>query len=126
VDVLAKRLIDHHPEMMLEDHFVIKHKNRIVACLNLIAEKWSIGEIPLKVAEMGCVATLPEFRHRGLIRTLVNEFHKRVATHGYDLDFLSPSFSGMGFFLCVWDKSFIQTKPNYAASIRAYTGFREE
>jgi N-acetylglutamate synthase-like GNAT family acetyltransferase len=79
VDVLAKRLIDHHPEMMLEDHFVIKHKNCIVACLNLIPEKWSIGEIPLKVAEMGCVGTLPEFRHRGLIRTLVNEFHKRVA-----------------------------------------------
>lgn len=85
VDVLAKRLIDHHPEMMLEDHFVIKHKNRIVACLNLIPEKWCIGEIPLKVAEMGCVGTHPEFRHRGLIRTLVNEFHKRVATHGYDL-----------------------------------------
>jgi predicted acetyltransferase len=34
---------------------------------------------------MGCVGTLPEFRHRGLIRTLVNEFHKRVASHGYDL-----------------------------------------
>jgi predicted N-acetyltransferase YhbS len=85
VDVLAKRLIDHHPEMMLEDHFVIKHKNRIVACLNLIPEKWCIGEIPLKVAEMGCVGTLPEFRHRGLIRMLVKEFHKRVATHGYDL-----------------------------------------
>lgn len=85
VDVLARNLIDYHPTMTLRDHFVIKHHGKIVACLALIPIKWSIGRVPLKVAEMGFVATLPEYRHRGLIRRLVTEFHKRVADKGYDL-----------------------------------------
>ncbi|MCL6578374.1 MAG: GNAT family N-acetyltransferase [Candidatus Bathyarchaeota archaeon] len=45
---------------------VIKHHDKIVATLNLIPVKWSIGGIPLQVAEMGQVATLAEYRHRGL------------------------------------------------------------
>lgn len=85
VDVLARNFIRKHPWMTLRDHFVIKHYGRIVACLNLIPMKWSIGGIPLKVAEMGMVATLAEYRHRGLIRRLVNEFHRRVVDQEYDL-----------------------------------------
>lgn len=85
VDVLARNLINYHPIMTLEDHFVIKHHGKIVACLNLIPMKWSIGGVALKVAEMGMVATLPEYRHRGLQRRLIGEFHKRVADQGYDL-----------------------------------------
>jgi len=84
-DAIVRRLIDHHPRMTLKNHFVMKHRGRMVASLNLIPEKWSIGGIPLKVAEMGCVGTLAEYRHRGLIRRLVDEYHKHVADHGYDL-----------------------------------------
>lgn len=87
-EAVVKKLVKHHPRMTLKDHFVIKHQGRMVASLNLIPEKWSIGGIPLKVAEMGCVCTLPEYRHRGLIRRLVNEFHKKVADLGYDLSIL--------------------------------------
>lgn len=89
VDVFVRNLIDYHPTMTLDDHFVIKHNGRIVSCLNLIPVKWSIGGIPFKVAEMGNVATLTEYRHRGLIRRLVNEFHKRVADQGYDLSVIA-------------------------------------
>jgi len=71
--------------MTLRDFFVIKHKGRIVASLCLIPLKWSIGGVPLKVAEMGCVATLSEYRHHGLQRRLVAEYHKRVAEEGYEL-----------------------------------------
>lgn len=85
VDTLAKNLIQKHPTMTLKDHFVIKHKGKTVACLNLIPVKWCIGGIPLKAAEMGMVATLSEYRHRGLQRRLISEFHKRVANQGYDL-----------------------------------------
>jgi len=85
VDVFVRNLIDYHPTMTLRDHFVAKHHGKIVACLNLIPVKWSIGGVPLKVAEMGNVATLPEYRHRGLTKRLVAEFHKRVADKGYDL-----------------------------------------
>jgi predicted acetyltransferase len=85
VDNFVKRLIHHHPMMTLKEFFVIKHHGKIVAGLNLIPVKWSIGGIPLKVAEMGCVATLPEYRRRGLQRKLVNEFHKQAAEQQYDL-----------------------------------------
>ena len=85
VDLLVKKLIYNHPRMTLKNHFVIKHHGKIVATLNLIPSEWSIGGILLKVAEMGNVATLPEYRNRGLIRTLVNEYHKEVVNQGYDL-----------------------------------------
>ena len=85
VDNFVKKLITHHPTMMLEDFLVMKHDGKIVASLNLIPVKWSIGGMPLKVAEMGCVATLAQYRHRGLQRRLINEFHKRAAEKEYDL-----------------------------------------
>lgn len=85
VDNLVRKLIDHHPSMTLRDHFVIKHRGRMVANLNLIPVEWGMGGVPLKVAEMGCVGTHPEYRRRGLIRRLVKEFHRRVSEQGYDL-----------------------------------------
>ncbi|MEM3459050.1 MAG: GNAT family N-acetyltransferase [Candidatus Bathyarchaeia archaeon] len=71
--------------MTLKNFLVIKHHDKIVATLNLISVEWSIGGIPLQVAEMGQVATLAEYRHRGLQRRLVEEFHKQAAEQGYDL-----------------------------------------
>jgi predicted acetyltransferase len=44
-----------------------------------------MGGVELKVAEMGCVATLPEPRPLGLARRLVEEYHRQVADEGYDL-----------------------------------------
>jgi predicted acetyltransferase len=85
VDNFVKKLITHHPTMTLEDFLVIKYHGKMVASLNLIPAKWCIGGIPLKVAEMGCVATLAGYRHRGLQRWLINEFHKRAAEKEYDL-----------------------------------------
>jgi predicted acetyltransferase len=85
VDDLAKKLIRHHPSMTLQNFLVIKRHDKIVATLNLIPVKWSIGRIPLKVAEMGMVATLAEYRHRGLQRRLISEFHKKAAEQEYDL-----------------------------------------
>ena len=85
VDTLVKKLITHHPTMTLKDFFVIKHHGKIIASLNLIPVKWSIGGVPLKVAEMGCVATLAEYRHRGLQRRLVKEFHMQATEQEYDL-----------------------------------------
>ena len=85
VDVFVRNLITNHPRMKLNDHFVIKHRGMIVASLNLIPQQWSLGGVTLKVAEMGCVATLPEHRHRGLIRRLIEEYYRHVADQGYDL-----------------------------------------
>jgi predicted N-acetyltransferase YhbS len=85
VDSLVKKLVDHHPGMTLNDFFVMKLDGDVVAGLGLIPVTWVIGEIPLKVAEMGFVATLPEFRGKGLIRRLVGEFHGKVEDEEYDL-----------------------------------------
>ena len=85
VDLMVKKWIDYHPCMTLEDFFVAKHRGRIVAALCLIPSEWSIGEIRLKAAELGCVATLLEYRHHGLQRKLMAEYHKRVLERGYDL-----------------------------------------
>ncbi|HVP92884.1 MAG TPA: GNAT family N-acetyltransferase [Acidobacteriota bacterium] len=85
VDNFVKKLITHHPTMTLKDFLVIKHHGKIIAGLNLIPIEWSIGGILLRVAEMGCVATLAQYRHRDLQRWLINEFHKRATEQGYDL-----------------------------------------
>ena len=85
VDIMARKWIDHHPAMSLSDFFVIKHRNKIVSGLNLIPSIWSIGGVQLKVAELACVATLPEYRHQGLQRRLMSKYHDRLSSQGYDL-----------------------------------------
>lgn len=85
VDLQVKKWLDHHPRMTLKDFFIMKHNGKVVACLNIIPSKWSIGGIPLKVAEIACVATLPDYRHQGLQARLMDEYHRQVSKQGYDL-----------------------------------------
>lgn len=85
VDKLAKKLIDCHPKMSLNNFFVVKDRGRMVSTLNLIPVTWSVGGIPLKVAEMGHVGTLLEYRGKGLIRRLIDEFHRDAKDQEYDL-----------------------------------------
>jgi predicted acetyltransferase len=85
VDRLAKKLIDCHPKMTLNNFYVIKEKGTMVSTINLIPVTWNIGGINLKVAEMGHVGTLPEYRGKGLIQKLVNEYHKDVRKQKYDI-----------------------------------------
>lgn len=85
VDTLVEKLISKHPHMALRDHFTVKQRGRIVASLNLIPLKWSLDGVTLKVAEMGCVATHPDHREKGLQRMLNAEFDRVLAEEGYDL-----------------------------------------
>jgi predicted acetyltransferase len=85
LDVLAKKLIEYQPNMTLRNIYVVRDKDKMVSTLNLIPVSWSMGGIELKVAEMGFVGTLPEYRGKGLIRKLVEEYHKDVEAQGYDL-----------------------------------------
>ena len=85
VDKLAKKLIDYHPKMCLKNFYVIKDKDRMVSTINLIPIVWSIGGIHLKAAEMGHVGTLPEYRGKGLVQRLIDEYHKEVQRRGYDI-----------------------------------------
>ena len=85
VDLFVKKLIYKNPRMKLENYFVIKHRGKMVATLNLIPMEWKIDGVSLKVAEMGCVATLESYRCQGLMRKLINEYHKAIADQWYDL-----------------------------------------
>jgi predicted acetyltransferase len=85
VDLLVKKLIYNHPSMTLKSHFIMKHQGKTVATLNSIPIDWCISNVPLKAAEMGCVATLPEYSNQGLMRRLVEEYHKQIDTQGFDL-----------------------------------------
>jgi predicted acetyltransferase len=89
VDVIVRRFIENHPTMSLRNHFTLKYKDKMVASLNLIPQTWTIEGIELKVAEMGCVATLPDHRHRGLQRILNEEFDKVLYEEKYDLAVLA-------------------------------------
>jgi predicted acetyltransferase len=85
IDKLAKKLIDSHPKMNLNNFYVIKDKDRMVSTINLIPVTWSIGGTRLKAAEMGYVGTLPEYRGKGLVQRLIEEYHKEVQKKEYDI-----------------------------------------
>lgn len=85
VDLFVKKLVYKNPRMTLKNHFIIRHRGKMVATLNLIPMEWKIGGVSLKVAEMGCVATLETYRCQGLMRRLINEYHKAIVDEAYDL-----------------------------------------
>jgi predicted acetyltransferase len=85
VDVLGRRLYEHHPEMTARNFYALWDGGRMVATLNLIPQTWSLGGVPLKVAEMGLVGTDPEYRNRGLQKILNKEFDRRTREEGYHL-----------------------------------------
>jgi len=82
---ITRRFVEHHPEMTNEHFFVVKHGDRAVAGLLLVPQVWRLGEVELKVAEMGCVGTDPEHRRKGVQRILNNEFDKYTRENGFDL-----------------------------------------
>ncbi len=85
VDLMVQKWIDHQPGTTLRHFLVAKHHGKIVAGLNLLPLEWSIGGVPLKVAELACVATLPQYRHRGLQLKLMEQYHNGISVDSYDL-----------------------------------------
>ena len=85
VDRLVKRLLEFYPETGLSNLFTIKDDESTVATLMMIPQTWIMDGLELKVAEMGCVATHPDHRRRGLQQLLNREFDKKARVEGYDL-----------------------------------------
>ena len=54
----------------------------VVACTCCWSHTWSYAGIPFGVGRPELVATLPEYRNRGLIRSLFAMFHARSASKG--------------------------------------------
>lgn len=85
VDKIAIRLMNTIPNFNYKNIYTIKKENQIIASLTLIPQKWSFGGIPIKVAEMGLVATLPQYRNLGLQRILNKKYDETLIKENYDL-----------------------------------------
>jgi hypothetical protein len=90
VGVQTEAMMLYHPTIRPENFIYIEDESngQIVSALGLLPWRWRFDEIVLKMGEMAIVGTLPEYRHRGLVRTLVNHFKECLAEDEYDLSFL--------------------------------------
>ncbi len=85
VATIVRRFVEKHPGMTHEDYFIVKHGEKAVAGLVLIPQIWSLDGVELKVAEMGCVGTDPEYRRKRLQYILNEKFDEYAREKGYDL-----------------------------------------
>lgn len=76
-----------HPRMRWEDILYVEDTRTglPVSMISLIPLQWHYGDVLLKVAELGPVGTVPEYRRRGLIRAQMKVFERKLQDEGYDL-----------------------------------------
>lgn len=87
LDGLTRTMIQHYPYSHPEQWLTIEdpQTGQIVSSLCLIPWRWRYEDVTLKVGEMGIVGTHPDYRGRGLIRTLVRRFNVLLDEGAYDL-----------------------------------------
>lgn len=74
-----------HPTTQPSDFTVVvdtNSDNRIISSLNTISQTWSYDGIPFGVGRPELVATLPEYRRRGLVRLQMDVIHALSASRG--------------------------------------------
>ena len=85
-DTVRRSMRGDYPTMGTDDFLVVedtrKDGNRIVACTCYLREDWEYDGVALPAARPEIVATLPGYRNRGLIRTLLDVIHERSARDG--------------------------------------------
>ena len=72
------------PGFSPEDFTVVEDTStgKIVSSLNLISQTWSYDGIPFEVGRVELVATLPDYRRRGLVRAQMETVHQWSAERG--------------------------------------------
>ena len=72
-----------HPTTKASDFTVVTDADgRVVSTLNLISQTWAYDGIPFPVGRPELVATLPEYRRRGLVREQMDVIHRKSAARG--------------------------------------------
>ncbi len=74
-----------HPTTKAGDFTLVvdtANEDRIVSSLNLISQTWTFDGIPFGVGRPELVATLPEYRRRGLVRLQMEIVHALSAARG--------------------------------------------
>jgi GNAT superfamily N-acetyltransferase len=84
---MVRELVLHHPNTRPEHWLYVEDKatGQVVSSLCLIPWAWQYQGVEIKTGEMGIVGTLEAYRHRGLIRALVERFKELLREGGYDL-----------------------------------------
>jgi hypothetical protein len=79
-----RRIIENLPGFGREMNWFVRDvdKGVIVSTLNGIPSTWAYAEIPIRNLELGFVGTMPEYRNRGLVRALYQEFFEKEFHRG--------------------------------------------
>jgi hypothetical protein len=112
-----RRIIDLLPEFSREMNYFIRDTDKgvFVSSLNAIPSVWGYAGIPLRNLELGFVGTLPEYRRRGLVRALYQEFFEKELTRGkYHVSTIQgiPYYYrqfGYDFLIPAWRSVFLRT-----------------
>ena len=87
VGTLAATMFNHLPGMEKKYWFIVEEKNtgNIISAFALIPWVWELEGVRLRVAEMGIVGTLEDYRGQGLMRVLNEEFDKTLEEEKIDI-----------------------------------------
>ncbi|HML22519.1 MAG TPA: GNAT family N-acetyltransferase [Aggregatilinea sp.] len=87
IDAMTRELILRHPHTHPRHWLFVEDTStgETVSSIALIPWQWQYEDVTLRVGEMGIVGTNEAYRHRGLIRALVERFKELLAEGEYDL-----------------------------------------
>lgn len=72
-----------HPTVQPDDFtVVVDESGKVISSVMLISQTWSYEGIPFGVGRPELVATLPEYRRRGLVRQQMEAVHAKSASRG--------------------------------------------
>jgi GNAT superfamily N-acetyltransferase len=80
--------LDFDSEYAMDTTFLAYVNRRLAAAIQIFPFRMHWGSVPLKVGGIGNVATLPEFRRRGLAQQLLRRQCRYMFKQGYDLSLL--------------------------------------
>jgi hypothetical protein len=88
--ITTERVLHHFPTLSLEDYLLVEdgRTGEVVSNLCLIPWQCRLGSVVLDVAMLEIVATHPDYRQRGLIRTQIEAFHATVRAQNFDFSII--------------------------------------
>ena len=84
----VRSLINGHPTVTGDDIFVVVNPaqdDEVIAATTLIPQTWQYSGIEIGVGRPELVATHPDYRNRGIVRTIFDAVHERSALLGHHL-----------------------------------------
>ncbi len=100
VQRLEDLLVNPHPRFRGDEMTVVEADGRIVSAQHMTRHVWRYGTVSIPVAEIEMVATHPDFRHRGLVRSQTDVMERWASSDGIDLIVINGVplvYSGLGF-----------------------------